>query len=111
LFMTSGLNGLMDEIKNQVSSAITDERMNSLYDSGLEFIKSKVRYLQNVNTSRWTVTTFSKNIQTGAIKKHGTDEDKTDVQERRVRVHRLKRTFLRGSNRSIGIRNRMIQSP
>jgi len=104
--MTLGLEGLMLEIENQ-ASAFTDERISTLFDEGLRYVKSKIRYIINNDTSKWTVTTFSKKIQSSSINHHGTSEDKTELQSTTIKSHRMKRTFIHGSNRSIGIRKRM----
>jgi hypothetical protein len=105
-FMTDGIEGLIRDIENQAAN-FTEERISSLYDQGLQYVKSKVRYIQDVDTSKWTVTTFSQKIQSSSINRLGTSEDKSELQSTGIKAHRMKRTFNHGSNRSIGMRKRM----
>ena len=56
---------------------ITDDFVNTSFDIGIAFIKSRVEYMfVNSNWRHYSVSTICKNLKHGEIIKHGTRADK-----------------------------------
>ena len=71
----------LTSLVKQKGGKFTDQEINQYYDISLQYILNRVEYIKNKNFSKWTVTTWSRNILRSSIMKHGTEEDKQRLPE------------------------------
>ena len=71
----------MKSLVKQKGGKFTAQEIDQYYEIILQYILSRVEYIKNKKISKWTVTTWSRNILRSSIMKHGTEEDKQRLPE------------------------------
>ena len=72
---SSELVGLTSLVESKRGN-FNDQEIDHYYEIVLKYILSQVEYITNKKYSKWTVTTWSRNILRSSIMKYGTEEDK-----------------------------------
>ena len=74
---------------------ITDEFVNTSFDIGIAFVKSRVEYLfRNSNWRNYSVGTICQKLKHGAIMKYGTNADNRRSEENITHHNRHRRRHL-----------------